>query len=210
MASTTLPILLTVNDPIPFVDAEGSCDGSVSSVGTGSILGHSSSEEDLSNNTPANAGLPWKFRQFNESQGSVDHESLNNMLDTVSSETHLPDLDYVSGDESLLKTEEFASEEATEYETLDSAVNYQSIDTIDNGKKLVRPTSLKFSTDSLKKCRGITTLMSAYSALSDQVTKILLLYPSANFQRKLCTSLLVLVVYDIYSTQSSFSNFTIS
>ena len=175
MASTTFPVLLTVNDPIPFVDAEGSCDGSVSSVGTGSILGHSSSEEDVSNHTSANADLPWKLCQFNEFRGSADHDSLNNMLDTVSSESHLPDLDYVSGDELLLKTEEYVSEEVVEYETLDRTVNYQSIDTLDAGKKLVRPTSLKFSTDSLKKCRGINTLMSAYSALSDQVMKIIFL-----------------------------------
>jgi len=180
MASTTLPILLTVNDPIPFVDAEGSCDGSVSSVGTGSILGHTSSEEDVTNQTSANTDLPWKFHEFNKSQGSVDHDSLNNMLDTVSSETHLPDLDYVSADESLLKTEEFASEEVAEYETLDSTVNYKGLDTLDTGKKPVRPTSLKFSTDSLKKCRGITTLMSAYSALSDQVRKSFIIYLDFN------------------------------
>jgi len=168
MASSACPISLqlSVDDPlIPFVDADGSCDGSVSSIGTGSVLGHSTSEEEGLNDGHAavddGGQVPWKFGHT----GEEDHDSLNNMLDTVSSETHPADLvdrDYLSVDRCFLTSAESGSldGDGADYETLDAV------------KKPVRPTTLRFCSDSMNKdyvkCHKINSLMLAYSALSDQ------------------------------------------
>ena len=150
MASSKIPISLQLSrdDQIPFVDADESCDGSVSSEGTGSVLGHSTSEEDLSH-TNTDLQHHWKLEMG-------DHHSLNNMLDTVSSETRLADLDYLSVDNPFLKAVDNLSLESGVFKNKSSpslsedVANYEALETL---QKPARPTSLKINSDLLEKNR---------------------------------------------------------
>jgi hypothetical protein len=95
MASCPLTVL-KLEDQIPFVDDDGSlCD--VSSIGTGSLLGNSTSEEYLEKNTSQE--ILWtKFQKKNSnnsqnpSVNTGDGHSLNNILDSMceisSTQTH--------------------------------------------------------------------------------------------------------------------------
>jgi hypothetical protein len=101
MASCPLTVL-KLEDQIPFVDDDGSlCD--VSSIGTGSLLGNSTSEEYLEKN--ASQEILWKKfhnKNSNNSQNpsvnTGDAHSLNNILDSMC-EAHL---DYSIEDDNQL------------------------------------------------------------------------------------------------------------
>lgn len=148
---------LELGDQIPYAD--GSCDGSVSSIGTGSILGHSTSEEDLT----ASRERLWKYREEQQST-QEDHHSLNNILDTVtSSNTKLADLE----DDELVDKLDRSTCSSTDVIRKD-AVAPRDADVVDLGSptKATRPTSL-----SLAKDLGCTSLASAYFSLSEQVSR---------------------------------------
>lgn len=173
MASCPLAIQLKLEDKIPFVDAEGSCDGSVSSVGTGSILGHSTTSEEYMEKNESQEGL-WKFHQ-NQQDSLEDHHSLNNILDTVSSsQSKLTDLDYSSADklDGLLMSN--SHESVNTESNLDDTINGASM-LLDECQspvttKVARPTTLALEKDT--KAGGYVSLSSAYASLSEQVNII--------------------------------------
>ena len=173
MASCPLAIQLKLEDQIPFVDAEGSCDGSISSVGTGSILGHSTTSEEYLDKNASEERL-WKFHQSSHQDSSMmgDHHSLNNILDTVSSsQTRLTDLDYSSVDKldgSLMNH----SHESVKIEILeDSVAANDDSEEPPASSKLARPTTL--SLDGNK--GGYVSLTSAYASLVSEQVNIHLL-----------------------------------
>lgn len=142
-----MAVQVKLEDQIPFVDAEvGSCDGSVSSVGTGSLLGHSStSSEEFASKNDSNEQL-WKKSAPNE-----DQDSLNNILDTVSSSLSL---DGGVKDEPPCKT-------ISDYDTIDGCQSKSS-----------RPTSMSLQNRKKKDSSTLLSqpsLMTAYTLLSEQV-----------------------------------------
>ncbi len=171
-ASCPLAIQLKLEDQIPFVDAEGSCDGSISSVGTGSILGHSTTSEEYLEKNESQERL-WKFHQSHQ-DSMGDHHSLNNILDTVSSsQTRLTDLDYSSVDKldgSLMNH----SHESVKIESLpneESILEECQTPATKHATKLARPTTLGLDKDANK--GGYVSLTSAYASLvSEQVNII--------------------------------------
>lgn len=92
MTTCSVAVQVKLEDQIPFVDAEGSCDGSVSSIGTGSLLGHSStSDEFVSSENKSRLQPPWRMQV-------EDQDSLNNILDTVPSSSSHDDLSLEESD----------------------------------------------------------------------------------------------------------------
>jgi len=98
-------------DRIPFVDDEDVSLCDVSSIGTGSLLGNSTSEEYLEKN--ASQEILWnKFHNKNSSSSqnpsinTGDGHSLNNILDSMcqvsSSQTHLADCCSIEDDNQLM------------------------------------------------------------------------------------------------------------
>lgn len=146
-------IQLKVEDQIPFAD--GSCDGSVSSVGTGSVLGHSTTSEEFQEKNGSDERLCWN------KYASRDQHSLNNILDTVSS----------SQTDVSLVDEHHRALEIVQYETAPVM-------------KAIRPTSLCVDAieDSPRRgtpSKGYVSLMSAYTSVvneqvHDTITKSLL------------------------------------
>lgn len=173
MASCPLAIQLKLEDQIPFVDAEGSCDGSISSVGTGSILGHSTTSEEYLDKHGSRERL-WKFHQTHQDSLMGDHHSLNNILDTVttSSQTRLMDLDYCSIDQ--LDGPHISHESIKNESHLDKSVTIDEPTTdkcITPSKSIIkhaRPNTLILAKDVEG---GFVSLTSAYASLTEQVNK---------------------------------------
>jgi hypothetical protein len=177
MASCPLAIQLKLEDQIPFVDAEGSCDGSISSVGTGSILGHSTTSEEYLDKNESQERL-WKFHQGHQDSSMGDHHSLNNILDTVSSsQTRLTDLDYSSVDQldgpHLNNSHESIKIDSLLEKTVidDEPVQDECKTPSKNVTKLARPSTLILEKDVKG---GFVSLASAYASLSEQVNIICL------------------------------------
>lgn len=173
MASCPLAIQLKLEDQIPFVDAEGSCDGSISSVGTGSILGHSTTSEEYLDKNSSQERL-WKYHQNHQDSSMGDHHSLNNILDTVtSSHTRLTDLDYCSVDQ-LNGSHMNNSHESIKIEshldtvvTIDEPMKDECKTPSNNGAKHARPNTLILGKDVKG---GFVSLTSAYASLTEQLS----------------------------------------
>ena len=160
-----MAVQVNLEDKIPFVDAECSCDGSVSSIGTGSLLGHSTtSEEFISENSKANGQHErlWEYRQpVKQDLMTDDQQSLNNILDTVSSSRD--SLDGPAPTKAMMT---------------DSPTSCKIIH--DDYEKMPRPSSLSIMEGKVKKLEisarsqeptppgGYVSLMSAYTSLSEQ------------------------------------------
>lgn len=180
MATCPLAIQLKLEDQIPFVDAEGSCDGSISSIGTGSILGHSTTSEEYLEKNESQERL-WKFHP-NHQDSMGDHHSLNNILDTVSSsQTRLTDLDYSSVDKLDGSLMDNCQESVKIHLDETAPVNGESGLLLDDdsscltavkntsiSSQLVRPTSLSLESSRAPK-GGYVSLTSAYASLIEQV-----------------------------------------
>lgn len=179
MASLQCPISMQfqLEDQIPFVDAEEYCDGSMSSDGTGSVFGHLSSEED---ERLARAGQDatqnWQYHENPMFLG--DRQSLNNILDTVSTQVQSVDLDYMSLDNSCtisnigdgLPDSAVMESPATESscESQDPALVSKKWKTSHYSTRQARPLSLSLRKD-VKNFDHQTTLTLAYASLQDQV-----------------------------------------
>ena len=179
-SSCPISLQLKLEDKkIPFADdAEGSCDGSISSVGTGSVLGHSSSEDDLLQSKEDNMSKHWQFIENPSNTMFLgDQHSLNNILDSVSTQVQSVDIDSLSLENlcmkespsiddlssnsiSLKKASSILSEQVMEVE--------RNVETSYVCPRPVRPTSLHLQKDA-KNLQSFTTLTSAYETLSEQV-----------------------------------------
>lgn len=166
--TTTCSMAVQVNleDKIPFVDAEGSCDGSVSSIGTGSLLGHSTTSEEFiseSSKTKGSNERLWRYQQpvVKQALQTDDQHSLNNILDTVSSSRD-------SLDGTVSKDMNNASPASSSCKIV--IKDYEKVSSM-------RPTSLtlvegkgkKEPRSQLTTPGGYVSLMSAYTSLSEQV-----------------------------------------
>lgn len=150
MAQCPLTVQLKLEDQIPFVDAEGSCDGSISSQGTGSILGHSTTSEEF---------LDRSSRERLWKSHTDDRHSLNNILDTVSSsQTRLTDADY-----SVDKLEGCLIDDCSLEMELPTITVDEPDSTPCKDVNSTRPTTLHLQKG------GYVTLSSAYTSLSQQV-----------------------------------------
>ena len=179
MASCPLAVKLET-DQIPFVDDEDCCcDGSVSSIGTGSLLANSTSEEYLEKN--ASEERLWKFGSQNPSLNTGDGHSLNNILDSVS-QNHL---DYSIEDDITSSNQQLALRNKKESTVAMRAQlpvpdnNSISIvisepDGPDSSSNVIsmqqpsRPRTLSFGQRNELK-QGQVSLLSAYTSLSEQV-----------------------------------------